>query len=277
MISSPFISTTRLQSRRDQLKQERSSREAQTTIRCICLISITGFSFWLLTLPDWVIRDKKQIKVQGNELLSREEVRSLIPLNYPQSLLQLSTNELANQLKQKIPLTKVVVTREFIPPSLTVDIKEKQPVAIAYGKIISPGKQKLTMKKLGYLDQDGVFVSAQMYQRLQNNRDKAPKLKVLGIPDLYLPYWKDLYHLLIQSEVKITEVDWQNPANLILTTELGKVHIGGYSSKLSQQLTVLAKLKPLTSKISREGIIYIDLQDPEMPLIKEKPTSVSED
>lgn len=270
MTSSPFVSTTRLKSRRDQLKQERAWRELQGIIRGICVVSFAGFSFWLLTLPDWVIREKQQIKIQGNELLSPDEVRSLVPLDYPQSLLQLSTRDLTNKLRQKIPLANVVVTREFIPPSLTVEINEKPLIAIAYGNIISPNNQQLTVKKLGYLDQDGVFVSADLYEKLGKNPDQAPKLKVLGNPDLYLPYWKDLYNLIIKSSVKITEIDWQNPNNLILSTDLGKVYIGAITSKLPQQLTVLAKLKPLTSKIRREDIVYIDLQDPEIPLVKQK-------
>ena len=73
-----------------------------------------------------------------------------------------------------------------------------------------------------------------------------------------------------QSEVKINKIDWQNPSNLILITELGKVYIGSYTSKFPQQLTMLAKLRTITQKIPREEIIYLDLTDPELPSIKQK-------
>lgn len=270
MTNSTFISTTDLKSRRNKLKKERAWRELQGFLRGFCLISLTGASFWLITLPDWVIRNKQQIKVQGNDLLSVEEVRNLIPLNYPQSLIQLSTHDLTRQLQQKIPLTEVVVTREFIPPSLSVTITEKPPVAIAYGRDFSGKKPSLKIVKLGYLDEDGVFISHEMYHKLKENPDQAPKLKIIGIPKMYLPYWQEFYNLLIQSEIYITEVNWQNPTNIILTTDLGKIHIGAYSSRFPKQLITLAKLKPLTGKIRREQIVYIDLTDPEMPLIKQK-------
>ena len=69
---------------------------------------------------------------------------------------------------------------------------------------------------------------------------------------------------------KISEIDWQNPSNLILTTSIGKVHLGSYTSKFPQQLMMLEKLQVITQKVSREKILYIDLTDPDLPAVKEK-------
>ena len=87
---------------------------------------------------------------------------------------------------------------------------------------------------------------------------------------MYLPYWSEFYHFLIQSSIPITEVDWRNPNNVILKTDLGKVHLGAYTSQFPRQLIVLGKLKPLTAQVRREDIIYIDLNDPQIPMIKRK-------
>ncbi|BAQ60142.1 cell division protein FtsQ [Geminocystis sp. NIES-3708] len=270
MTSKTAVSTTRLKSRRDEIKNQRRWENFLASSRSLMIMSLTGVVFWVLTLPHWVIKDSQQINLQGNDLLSDEELRSLIPLEYPQSLLKLSTSKLTEDLQKKVPLANIVVTRELLPPSLTLKVKEKKPVAIAFATVVSPKTKKLEFKKIGYVDMDGIFVSSDVYQKLQKKTELLPNLKILGTPQVYLPYWQDLYRLINQSTVKITEIDWQNPTNLVLNTELGKVHIGAYNSNFPQQLMVLEKLKIITSKIPKERIIYIDLTDPEIPSIKEK-------
>ncbi len=270
MYSKTAVSTTRLKYRRDEIKNQRRWRDTVSILRSLLIMSLTGGIFSVLTLPHWVIRDSQQIKIEGNDLLTDEELHSLIPLQYPQSLLKLSTSQLTEDLQKKVPLANIIVTKELLPPSLTIKVTEKKPVAMAFTSILSPKTKKLELKQIGYLDKDGIFVSNKVYKQLRQKQGQLPKLKILGTPQVYLYYWQDLYNLINQSSVKISEIDWQNPTNLILTTELGKVHIGGYNSKFSQQLMVLEKLKAITEKIPREKIIYIDLTDPEMPSIKEK-------
>lgn len=264
------VSTSRLKSRRQELKNQRRWRDFVSSIRTLSIMGITGGVFWFLTLPNWVINHSKQIQVQGNDLLSEEEIRSLIPLQYPQPLLQLSIEELKEELQKKIPLRNVSVTRQLLPPQLTIRISEKKPVAIAFARQVSPKTKKVELTKVGYIDEDGVFVPKEFYQNLAKKPDLQPSLKVFGVPYSYLVYWRDFYSLLNQSNVKILEVDWQNPANIILTTEIGKVYFGPYTSKFPKQLMLLEKLKNITSKVPKERIIYIDLTDPEMPSLKEK-------
>ncbi|NCO75559.1 MAG: FtsQ-type POTRA domain-containing protein [Cyanobacteria bacterium] len=279
MSSNTVISTTNLKSRRDKIKSKQRWENFVSFNRSLMILSLTVGVFWVLTLPHWVIRDSKQINLQGNDLLTDDELRSLIPLKYPQSLLKLSTSQLTEDLQKKVPLANIIVTRELFPPSLTIKVTEKKPVAIALASVVSPKTKKLELKRIGYVDKDGIFVDNEVYKQLQKKSDQLPSLKVLGTPQIYLSYWQDLYDLISQSNVKITEIDWQNPTNLILTTELGKVHIGAYNSKFPQQLMALEKLKSITTKIPRERIIYIDLTDVEIPSIKEKkpPKEVKKD
>ncbi|BAQ65444.1 cell division protein FtsQ/DivIB [Geminocystis sp. NIES-3709] len=270
MTAKTSISTTKLKNRRDELKNKRRWRDSVSVIRSLLIMSFTGGIFWFLTLPNWVIKDSQQIKIQGNNLLTDNEIRGLIPLKYPQSLLKLSVIDLTQGLQKKVPLANVVVIRELLPPNLTIKVTEKKPVAIAFAMEISPKTKKAELKQVGYIDADGVFVSNELYQNLAKQPELKPSLKILGIPQTYLAYWADFYSLLNQSAVKINEIDWQNPTNIILTTELGKVYLGPYTSKFSQQLMILEKLKNIGGKIPKERIIYIDLTDPEMPSVKEK-------
>ncbi len=264
------ISTTRLKNRRDELKKQRQWRNFIIFIRTILTMSLFTGVFWFFTLPNWVIRDSKQVNIEGNNLLSDDEIRSLIPLNYPEPLLKLSTSDLKNNLQDVIPVSNVLITKQILPPSLTIQVVEKKPVAIAVAPKLSTKTKKMTNEAIGYIDKDGVFTSNKLYQNLKNKPQEIPSLKIIGNPQIYLAYWAQLYNLASQSKVKITTIDWQNPSNLILITDLGKIHLGSYTSKFSKQLMMLEKLKVITQKMPKERIAYIDLTDPELPSIKEK-------
>ena len=271
MANRSFVSTTTIRSRREEREKERRWRNFIAVLRFLLILSFTGGVFWFVTLPNWVITNNKQIEIEGNNLLSDDEVRSLIPLKYPQSLLQLSTQELSRNLQTLAPVKNIVIQKELFPPSLTITLEEKKPVAIALAPEIEEKTKKLTIKSIGYVDEDGVFVSNQVYQNLKENPEQLPKLKIIGTPQTYLPYWQELYGFISQSTVKINTIDWQNPTNLVLLTDLGKVYFGAYSSKkFPEQLMILEKLKPITQQVRREDIIYIDLTDPEIPSINKK-------
>lgn len=264
------ISNNQLKNRRNELKKQRQLRNFIVFLRAILTMSIFAGVFWFFTLPNWVLRDSKQIKIEGNELLSDDEIRSLIPLNYPEPLLKLSLNDLQENLKHKIPVKDVLINKQILPPSLTIQVVEKKPVAIALAPKLSAKTKQVTIQPIGYIDEDGIFVSYQLYQNLKNKPEETPSLKIIGNPQIYLAYWGELYNLIQQSQVKITEINWENASNLVLITELGKVHIGSYTSKFATQLTMLDKLQILNTKIPKNNIEYIDLTDPDLPAIKEK-------
>jgi cell division protein FtsQ len=91
---------------------------------------------------------------------------------------------------------------------------------------------------------------------------------VIGSRDQYRPYWSEVYQAVSHSPVKVFEIDWQNPANLILKTELGNVHFGPYSSRFTEQLGVLDRMRELPTHISPSKIAYIDLKNPDFPAIQ---------
>ena len=264
------ISSTRLKNRRDELKKQRQWRNFVIFLRAILTMSLFGGVFWFFTLPNWVLSDSQQIQIEGNDLLSDNEIRSLIPMNYPESLLKLSLEDLKENLEDKIPVKDILITKKILPPNLKIKVVEKKPVAIALASKLSEKTKQVKIQPIGYIDEAGIFVSNQLYQNLKNKPEAMPSLKIIGNPQIYLAYWEDLYNLLNQSPVKIMEVNWENPSNLILTTQLGKVHIGSYTSKFATQLMMLEKLQILTTKVPKDNIDYIDLTDPTLPSIKKK-------
>jgi cell division protein FtsQ len=142
-----------------------------------------------------------------------------------------------------------------------VKIQERQPVAIAYQNHQS-----------GYIDQEGVFIAKSFYEK---NPQQLPafSLKVFGYGPQYQQYWPEVYNLIQDFPVKVSEINWQNPSNLVLTTELGKVYLGAISPQFGRQLKQLEQLRSLSSYIPLSEIVYIDLSNLEVPTVQLKQKS----
>ncbi len=264
------VSQSQLTNRRKQLQRERQIRLFQTIWRSLVVGGMAGGLVWAITLPDWVIGQPEQIVIEGNELLSSQAIRSLLPLSYPEYLLQVEPQALAKSLKSQAPIAEAKVIRQLMPPGLTIQIKELKPVAIAQP---SESPQKLRNEKppseRGFLDAEGNWIPESSLLSLKPNF-KLPTLKVIGSKEQYHNNWPKLYQEVSTSIVEVLEIDWQDPLNLILKTELGHVHCGSDSSRFSDQLAVLARLQELSTQIKPSQIAYIDLKNPDLPVIQLK-------
>lgn len=262
------VSQTELASRRQQLQQARRLKIIQTLWRTLAISGITGGVVWIITLPGWVISQPEQVAIAGNKLLASQTVRKLLPINYPQSLFRLEPQSLAIALESTGPIAKAKVSRQVFPPRLTVEVIEREPVAIAVPRKTTRLTPNTPPESIGLLDIQGIWMPLENY----NTLDPAalPSLKLIGARENYLPYWSQLYPPLHQSTVKITEVDWQNPKNIILHTELGMVHCGSFSPQFAKQLKTLDRMRQLPKQINPSQIAYIDLKNPDAPSIQFK-------
>ena len=271
------ISRTGLEGRRKRLRHRRQMRVIQSMWRTLAISGLASSLLWVAIQPIWVLRDPHEIMVSGNQLLSDEAIQSLLMLSYPQSLWRIEPSEIAQSLKQQPAIAQATVSRRLFPPGLIVQIKERVPVAISINKSFPVLTQMHQYQRnsdtnhkkvtVGLLDASGVWIPLEKYTSL-NPTVQLPSLKVIGLPEQYRPYWAQLYQALSQSSVKVMEIDWQDPMNLILKTELGKVLIGTPSSQLSEQIRVMAQLRHLPAKLNPSQIEYIDLKNPEYPLVQ---------
>ncbi len=267
MESIASVSQAQLTTRRKQLRRARRIKSFQAIWRSLFVSGMASGLVWAITLPDWVISNSEQIVIEGNHFLSAKSIRSLLPLSYPESILRVQPQALAKSLESQAPIAEATVTRQLLPPGLTIKVKERKPVAIAQAANPSNAKARSATQETGLLDAQGVWISEKSYTKLEQKLE-LPTLKVMGSSDQYLPYWSEVYQTVSHSPVKVFEIDWRNPANLILKTELGNVHLGPYSSRLSEQLTVLDRMRELPSHIQTGKIAYINLQNPEFPAIQ---------
>ncbi|MGK7933245.1 MAG: cell division protein FtsQ/DivIB [Microcystaceae cyanobacterium] len=244
-------------SRRQVLRNQRRWKFLQGIWRLILLIGLSGGLGWILSHPQWLIRSAAQIEIEGNELVSDGKIETLLGVSYPQTLWRFPSQTLEQQLEQQPPLDQVNLTRKLFPPQIVLNVEERTPIAFA-----------TSQTQTGFLDSEGVFIPASFYQS-KDKRLQFP-LKVLGYLPTYREQWQSLYPHLQEFPLKIQQLDWRNPNNLILHTELGRVHLGTYKSHFPQQLTVLVKMKTLSSRIPQDRLNYIDISNPEQPTIQLK-------
>ncbi|MGF1498546.1 MAG: cell division protein FtsQ/DivIB [Elainellaceae cyanobacterium] len=274
-----------------EIKQRRQSRRRQRRWKLLASIwrflLVAGFAgglTWIITLPGWVIRSASQIEVEGNEFLSATTVQSLVPIEYPQSLLTLKPHSLAEALQAKGPIAEAVVTRQLLPPQLTIQIQEQHPVAILigttyvgdslYGEDVSSPSPAAPMAPVsplaatGLLDENGLWMPLERYTEINQDLE-LPRLKIIGMRAAYRTQWASLYQAIQQSPIDVFEIDWRNPADLIINTDVGIVHLGAYdASKFATQLARLDQMRYLAQTPNVESIRHIDLRNPDQPFVK---------
>lgn len=262
------LSRADLAQRRKRLRRKQQMKIIQAIWRSFAITSLAGCLLWLAIQPVWVLNTPKQIVMKsGNELLPEETVKSLLVLSYPQSLWRIQPSAIADSLRREPTIAQASVSRRLFPPGLIVDITERVPVAIVQTPRSGNSEGANKQASVGLIDASGVWIPLEKYTSLNPTR-KLPSLKVIGLPEQYLPYWNQLYLSMNQSLVKIQEINCQDPTNLILKTELGNVYLGPPSPQLSEQIKILAQMRHLSSKLNSSQIEYIDLQNPEAPLVQ---------
>lgn len=265
------ISSDELTQRRRQLRRQRRARFLQTSWQIISMTGITVGVVWLVTLPDWMLSDPSQIVIEGSKSLSPDVIRAMLPITYPQSVLALQPEALARQLEAEAPIADATVTRRMFPPGMTIHIQERHPIAVVYADpqtsapLMPGGLENLLATAL--LDDKGTWIPYEQYVAL-NHSQKLPALKVIGIQEHQRTQWKSLYETLSRSPIKITAIDWREPSNLILHTDLGLVHCGPFGARFPEQLQVLDQMRKLPDSLETDQIAYIDLSNPEMPMLE---------
>ncbi|HEY9801217.1 MAG TPA: FtsQ-type POTRA domain-containing protein [Leptolyngbyaceae cyanobacterium] len=261
------VSQKELAQRRKKLRRQRQMKIIQAIWRTLAVTGLAGGLLWVALQPIWVLKTPEQVLMKsGNEPLSQEAMKSLLDLSYPQSLWRIQPSAIADALKKQPTISQATVSRRLFPPGLIIEVEERVPVAVAQRTQAQSNNSGNKQTTTGLIDANGVWIPLDKY-KLVNPQIKLPSLKVIGTPEQYARYWSKVYPYLSQSSVKITEVDYQDPNNLILKTELGKVYFGAITSQLPDQINLLAQLRHINTKLNPAEIDYIDLKNPDSPLV----------
>lgn len=237
------------------IQKQRMSRIAIWRSGIVALFTVGVF---LLTiLPYWQIQHQSQIQVKGNRLVSNTFIYSTLNFEYPQFIWTINGSNLAKKIESLPSIDAIRINKNAIPPKLIITLQEKQPFAIA----ISSGD-------VGFLDLSGSWIAQKFYDNI--NEDFAlPTIKVINYKPEYQQKWRSLCRLIsLYSELNITEVQWSEHSDLLLSTKIGKVFLGSNSALLRKQFTTMLELLDLEGYDKKSKIAYIDLSNPKSSIIQ---------
>lgn len=258
-----------LTDRRKGLKKRRQRLFWQQLWRHTAMIGLTLGCFSLATSNRWQLTSVEQINLSGNRLLSDEVVYDLMAIEYPLSLLKVHPLDLETTLMTEGPIANAMVRRRLLPPGLNIRIQERTPVAIALPNIevaiTSLDNSPQSFTTTGLLDANGYWMPYNSFTQLGTDE---PELQVQGMRPAYQKDWSTIYRALQKTPVHIYRLDWRDPTNVILYTELGTVHMGPYGSNFLKQLTALDQMRNLNAKMDIEEIAFIDLRNPDNPTLE---------
>ncbi len=257
--------------RRQHLRAKRRIKVYQAIWRSLAVTSLAAGTVWLATSPIWLIKSGDQLEVSDNHLLSDQVVQGLMPVPYPQSLLNVKPDDLASSLETYAPIKSAVVSRRLIPPGLRVRIVERVPVAVTVPDTTRPveviADQPEPFKEPGLIDAEGYWMPRNSFRDLGVSVS-SPPLSVRGLRPGYETAWQAIFQSVQRSPVKIIAIDWTRPSNLILQSELGAVHLGPYGNRFDDQMAALDRMRQISTQIDPKKIAFIDLHDPDNPVVE---------
>ncbi|MEM6715338.1 MAG: FtsQ-type POTRA domain-containing protein [Cyanobacteria bacterium P01_F01_bin.56] len=260
-----------LSTRRKALRQQRRLRNLQQLLRVLVVSGLAVSAMWLIRNPFWLLlQGREQVTVNGNEMLSDDTVHTLLALEYPQRIFDLEPEQLVEQLQSQAPIADAQVERQLFPPRVDITLQERIPVAVTIPSRpnLATTSEPTPINQPGLLDAEGYWLAQRATAGLDQDYD-LPALKVRGFHPRYQGQWPTLYEALQASPVPIQEIDLRSPNNLIIQTEVGTIHLGGYDARrLLEQLALLPQLRQLTEAPQTPRIDYIDLVNPQVPAVK---------
>jgi cell division protein FtsQ len=290
--------------RRKQLKSQRRQRFWQSTWRTTAILGAAVGLGWTLSNPQWQITKAEQIKILGNDRIAKPVLEFFTPLTFPSSLLTVNPHAIRTTLEKNTHLNRVLITRQLFPPQVTIQVQERPPVAIANCRhCVLLVKPTTNMKPIllgpsdrWLLDEQGIAMPYESYPKLTQD-GKMPELLADGyfqelnaadLKSVEIPksaknarfvatnttlqrQWRQILATAQNSPVKVQDVIWENQSTLKLKTSLGLIHLGTYRPKqFAAQLRALDVMRSLPERIDLQRIAYIDLENPDKPVLELK-------
>lgn len=296
--STPESPIVNIRDRQQQLIRQRKQKFRRRAWRTLVILGMTIGLGWAVCQPEWQIQQSNQVTLKGNEEIDSQTLEHLMVLEFPTSLIRFQPQTLISQLKNNAHVSHVIVTRKLFPPRVSVVVRELPPVAMTECKgctlVLKPGQtDSITLgpANVWLLDQRGVVLPADSYPKLEKAH-QLPKLTLKGylqpeakedtskntpadsatqlvsIDDQRQRQWQQIYASMETSPVQIKHLNWENPNKLMLRTKLGQIHIGPFSDNFDRQLQALDEMRTLPKSVDPKQIVYIDVQNPESPVLE---------
>lgn len=237
-------------------RQQRRANWLSMWRSCAIVFLAAGLGL-VVTLPDSQIKDKGQIEVDGEQLVSEDKIYQTLNFDYPQFVWKVNGIDLAHKIESIPSIEAVRVRKQIVPPSIVIAVREKTPVALATSR-----------GQVGFLNSQGEWIERQFYDNI-NGDFSLPELKVIDYQKQFQPAWSKIYQLIqLYPQLQISEIRWQDSGGIFLQAKIGRVFLGSQRSRLSEQFKTISKLENLSDRVDDSEIAYIDLSSPGVNLIQ---------
>ncbi len=223
----------------------------------LILFLISTSSISLKTIKKVNIQD---IRISGSKLFSQNDLVNNLSLRFPARLIFINTNYLEKELKQKLSLENISVSRQIFPFGLKVEINTRTPIAYAE-KILNDEKI------FGFVDKDGIFISK---QNVDKKNLKNLTIQVFGWEEKFKKTLSEILVIQKNYEFEIVKITFsRNGFVTIEENDLKTIYLGFNPNLINYQLQIINDLKNELKKNNfSEKIDNIDLTDPNKPKIK---------
>jgi cell division protein FtsQ len=225
--------------------------------------AILGGFAWTVSRSDWKISKAEQVRIEGNQYLTDNTIRSILAIPYPKLIMELAPEQLTAKLVAQGSISSARIDRGLLPPHLVVQVQDLPPIA----QVIQSNDTQSQI----FIDEHGRQLPISSYQPAILS--SLPKLQ-LRLPSAgTCPDWTQLYRLIQTSPVKIGIVDCRDPQNLFLQTEIGKVRLGaaGINARSNERIQQLDRLRNWQKDAGSVDVDYLDLENPDAPKFQLKP------
>ena len=225
--------------------------------------AILGGFAWTVSRSDWKISKPEQIRVEGNQYLTDDAIRSILAISYPKLIMELAPAQLTAKLIAQGSIASAKIDRGLLPPHLVVQVQDLPPIA----QILTDNDSRSQI----FVDERGRQMPISSYQ--PTILSSLPKLQLRLPTTGRCPDWPQLYQVIQTSPVAIGIVDCRDPQNLFLQTEIGKVRLGvaGINSRSNQRIQQLDRLRDWQKDAGSVDVDYLDLENPDAPKLQLKP------
>ena len=208
----------------------------------------------------WKPIELGQITITGISGLSKKDIEKAATNYFPRNLLESNPKEMEELLLRKLPIKAVSINRQFFPPSINLNIVEREPIAFA-----SRALENKTEK--GMIDIEGYWIPLNLVK--ESKKDKV-NISIKGwnsnkTKEITLII-KNRFKLQGQlQEITLTP----NQEISIKTDQFNSVLLGSNTDQLLEQINKLNVLQEsLPNLLINTKVNTVDLRDPSKPELK---------
>ena len=222
-----------------------------------------SFSITLIILyldQAWKPIELGEITITGISGLSKKDIEEAAVNYFPRNLLESNPKEMEELLLRKLPIKAASINRRFFPPSINLNILEREPIAFA-------SRTLLNKTETGMIDIEGYWIPLNLVNESKRNKvnisiegwNPSKSKEITSIIKNRFSLQSQLQKIILNPYQEIS----------IKTDQFNSVLLGSNTDQLMEQINKLNVLQEsLPNLLINTKVKTVDLRDPNKPELK---------